>query len=92
MSAIGVESLEGVLVAVIILITYLVGLGQLTHVIAGSVETLYVVAAEGAQWWRPCVLHYILPTLAGNILGGVSLVAALNHAQVVAGEEAAKTD
>jgi formate/nitrite transporter FocA (FNT family) len=79
-------------VAVIIIITYLVGLGQLTHVIAGSVETLYVVAAEGAKWWRPCVLHYILPTLAGNILGGVAFVAALNHAQVVSGEEASKTD
>jgi len=79
-------------VAVIIIITYLVGLGQLTHVIAGSVETLYVVAAEGTKWWRPCVLHYILPALAGNILGGVSLVAALNHAQVVAGEEESKTD
>jgi formate-nitrite transporter family protein len=79
-------------VAVITLITYLVGLGQLTHVIAGSIETLYVVAAEGARWWRPCVLHYILPTLAGNILGGVSLVAALNHAQVVSGEEESKTD
>jgi formate/nitrite transporter FocA (FNT family) len=25
------------------------------------------------------------PTLLGNILGGVSLVSALNHAQVVAG-------
>jgi formate/nitrite transporter FocA (FNT family) len=29
---------------------------------------------------------YMLPTLLGNIIGGVTLVAALNHAQVVAGE------
>jgi formate/nitrite transporter FocA (FNT family) len=27
----------------------------------------------------------MLPTLLGNIIGGVSLVSALNHAQVVAG-------
>ena len=27
---------------------------------------------------------YMLPTLIGNIIGGVSLVAAINHAQVVA--------
>jgi formate/nitrite transporter FocA (FNT family) len=31
---------------------------------------------------------YMLPTLLGNCLGGVSLVAVLNHAQVVAGERA----
>jgi formate/nitrite transporter FocA (FNT family) len=30
---------------------------------------------------------YFLPTLLGNILGGVSLVSVLNHAQVVAGRE-----
>jgi formate-nitrite transporter family protein len=30
---------------------------------------------------------YILPTLIGNIIGGVTLVAALNHAQVSAGEK-----
>jgi formate-nitrite transporter family protein len=29
----------------------------------------------------------MLPTLIGNIIGGVSLVAAINHAQVVAGAE-----
>jgi formate-nitrite transporter family protein len=29
---------------------------------------------------------FIVPTLLGNILGGVTLVAALNHAQVVSGE------
>ncbi len=29
---------------------------------------------------------FVLPTLLGNILGGTALVAALNHAQVIAGE------
>jgi formate-nitrite transporter family protein len=29
------------------------------------------------------VFRYMTPTLIGNILGGVALVAALNHAQVV---------
>jgi hypothetical protein len=28
---------------------------------------------------------YIAPTLIGKVLGGVTLVATLNHAQVVAG-------
>jgi formate/nitrite transporter FocA (FNT family) len=72
-------------VAVIIILTWLVGLAGLTHIIAGSVEVLFV-AASGAVSWRTCVGGYMVPTLIGNILGGVSLVAALNHAQVVAGK------
>jgi formate/nitrite transporter FocA (FNT family) len=28
---------------------------------------------------------YLVPTLIGNIIGGVTIVAALNHAQIVAG-------
>jgi formate/nitrite transporter FocA (FNT family) len=31
------------------------------------------------------LLGYFLPVLAGNALGGVMLVAAVNHAQVTAG-------
>ncbi|MES1207429.1 MAG: hypothetical protein ABUS79_15955 [Pseudomonadota bacterium] len=33
------------------------------------------------------VTRYLLPTLVGNVLGGVTLTAALNHAHVVAGAE-----
>jgi len=70
---------------VIILITYVVGLGQLSHVIAGSVE-VFVLAAAGGATWAGVVGGYVVPTLVGNILGGVTLVAALNHAQVVSGK------
>jgi formate/nitrite transporter FocA (FNT family) len=35
--------------------------------------------------WLSYATGYLLPTLLGNILGGVSLVSALNHAQVIAG-------
>jgi formate/nitrite transporter FocA (FNT family) len=69
---------------VIIFITYLVGLGHFSHIIAGAVE-VFAIAAMGEQSWLTVLGHYIAPTLAGNILGGVTLVAALNHAQVVAG-------
>jgi formate/nitrite transporter FocA (FNT family) len=69
---------------VIIIITYVVGLGHLSHIIAGAVEVFTLAAMNEASW--PFVLaHYLAPTLVGNILGGVTLVAALNHAQVVAG-------
>jgi formate-nitrite transporter family protein len=71
---------EGSQFWVIILITSLVGLGELSHSIAGSVEVLYLVTMGGATWTQ--YGYFLVPTVLGNIVGGVSLVAALNHAQV----------
>jgi formate/nitrite transporter FocA (FNT family) len=69
---------------VIVVIAYIVGLGNFSHVIAGAVEVFSLAAAGQAGW--PAVLGgYVVPTLLGNVLGGVTLVATLNHAQVVAG-------
>jgi formate/nitrite transporter FocA (FNT family) len=70
---------------VIIAITYVVGLARLSHVIAGSVEVLYLVTTCALPV-RAFLGSYLLPTFLGNTIGGVSLVAALNHAQVVAGQ------
>jgi formate/nitrite transporter FocA (FNT family) len=71
-------------ISVIILITYIVGLGQLSHIIAGSVEVMYTVAA-GEHTWGQFLGSYAAPSLIGNCIGGVMLVAALNYAQVAAG-------
>lgn len=79
----GVESGQ---VVIIFLMTYAVGLGSLTHIVAGSIETLFLVWNGTLSWWVYAG-HYALPTLIGNVLGGVSLVAVLNHAQVVAGQD-----
>jgi len=73
-------------VAIIVIITYLVALGGFSHVIAGSVETLYLVVT-GALQLSDYLTNFLIPTFLGNVVGGVSLVAALNHAQVVAGKE-----
>ncbi|MBB5362988.1 formate/nitrite transporter family protein [Deinococcus humi] len=73
-------------VSIIVIITFLVGLGEFSHIIAGSVEVLYLVST-GALSFSKYLLGYMVPTLIGNILGGVMLVAALNHAQVVAGKK-----
>jgi formate/nitrite transporter FocA (FNT family) len=75
-------SAEASRVLVIVALTWLVGAGQLTHVIAGSIEVLYL-AASGVVSYGHVALAYMAPTLVGNIIGGVALVAALNHAQVV---------
>ena len=71
-------------VPVIVILTYLVSLAGLTHIIAGSVDVLYLVML-GQRSWFAYLGGYMAPTLLGNILGGVALVSALNHAQVVAG-------
>ena len=68
---------------VVIVMTYLVALGGFAHVVAGAVEVFYVVLTGTASWGD--YFGWMLPTLAGNILGGTTLVAALGHAQV-AGE------
>jgi formate-nitrite transporter family protein len=68
---------------IIIIITYIVALGGFAHIIVGSVEVLYLVNI-GAATWYTYFIGFMLPTLLGNIIGGVSLVAALNFAQVAA--------
>jgi formate/nitrite transporter FocA (FNT family) len=72
-------------IPLIVIVTYFIGLGGFTHIIAGSVEVLYLVMS-GSLGWFYYLLHYMIPVLVGNTIGGVSLVAFLNHAQVMAGE------
>ena len=71
---------------VIIFVTYIVGLAHFSHVIAGSVE-VFTLAAMGQTSWGAALGGFTVPALLGNILGGVMLVAALNHAQVTAGKD-----
>jgi formate/nitrite transporter FocA (FNT family) len=71
---------------VIVIITYLVGLGGFSHIIAGACE-VFALASAGGKPWLTVIGGYIVPVLIGNIIGGVLLVAALNHAQVVGAEE-----
>jgi len=70
---------------VIVLMTWLIGVGGFAHVIAGASEVFYA-AWRGEATWAQAVLGFILPALIGNMLGGITLVAALNHAQATASE------
>ncbi len=69
---------------IIIIITYVVGLGGFPHIIAGSVHYFYA-GFQGAAEWSDLLTFNVLPALLGNTIGGVALVAGLAHAQVVAG-------
>jgi formate/nitrite transporter FocA (FNT family) len=68
-------------VTIIILVTYVIGLGQFAHIIAGSVSAFYVLMA-GETSLVLFLTRFLVPTLLGNIVGGVAFVAAINHAQV----------
>ncbi len=67
---------------VIIAMTWMISVCGFTHVVAGSVE-MFFLASGGSISFPHALGSYIVPVLIGNIIGGVSLVTALNHAQVV---------
>src|SRR3954465_8369013 len=77
---------ESARIWVIILLTYLIGLGHFPHIIAGAVEMFYL-AVSGIRSWGEVISGYMVPTLIGNMIGGVALVAALAHAQIVGDKE-----
>jgi formate/nitrite transporter FocA (FNT family) len=72
---------EGMRPLVIIVITYVVTLGDFSHIIAGSVDAFYLVAT-GAATLGDYISRFFLPTLLRNVIGGVALVAGLNYGQV----------
>jgi formate/nitrite transporter FocA (FNT family) len=77
---------ESARVAIIMILTYLVGLGSFDHVVAGSTIMFYLVSTKSISLGAYLV-DFLVPTLIGNIIGGVSLVAVLGRAQVVGGKD-----
>ena len=66
---------------IIILMTWLVALGDLAHIVVGSVEVFYLVFT-GEIPWQEFLWPFALPTLAGNIIGGTFIFALISHAQI----------
>ena len=65
----------------IMVLTYVVAIAHFSHIIAGSVEAAYNVWT-GVLTLGGYFTRFMIPTLLGNTIGGVSLVAILNHAPV----------
>ncbi len=70
-------------VPIIIIITYIIGLGSFNHIIAGSTAMFYLVVTREISPGH-YFSAFFLPTVVGNIIGGVALVAALGYAQLAA--------
>ncbi len=66
---------------VIVIVTYVVAMGHFAHIIAGSVEASYLVHI-GRATLGDYVSTFFVPTLLGNMLGGIALVACFNFGQV----------
>jgi formate-nitrite transporter family protein len=77
-------------VAVIWMLTYIVGLGDFAHCIATSGEILVAVLTHHASW--SAYPAWLFPAVAGNICGGVGLVTILEYGQVIYGESEDKQD
>lgn len=68
-------------VLMIVILTYVIGLGGMSHVVAGSTE-LFILVARGELGVGAAAFGGILPAFAGNVLGGTGIFAALTYAQV----------
>lgn len=76
-----IASMEAAKIWIIVLITYLMALGDFTHIVVGSAEVSYLVFA-GELSWSDFWLVFAAPTLSGNIIGGSFIFAILSHAQI----------
>ncbi|MGH7077291.1 MAG: formate/nitrite transporter family protein [Acetobacteraceae bacterium] len=68
--------------SIVLIITYVVALARLSHIVAGSTEAAYAVLT-GLHGFGAYVVDFLAPTLIGNTIGGVALVALLNHGSIV---------
>jgi formate/nitrite transporter FocA (FNT family) len=66
---------------VIVLITYVIALGEFSHVVAGSAEAWLLMLA-GKMSVSGAIGDFILPALIGNVIGGTGLFAVVAHGQV----------
>jgi formate-nitrite transporter family protein len=77
-----IPSADTAQVHVVTLMTYLIAAGGFMHIVAGSMEA-FMLVVSGDQSWMAMIAHFVLPVLAGNIVGGTALFALLSYAQVM---------
>jgi formate/nitrite transporter FocA (FNT family) len=73
---------EGNQFHVITLMTWLIGVGEFSHIIAGSMEA-FLLMVSGELAVMPMLFGYMAPVLIGNMIGGTALFAVIAYAQVM---------
>ncbi|MBD0442919.1 formate/nitrite transporter family protein [Acinetobacter nosocomialis] len=66
---------------VIFFMTYLIGLGDFTHVVVGSTEMSYLIW-QGEASLGEYLFNFLIPTTIGNIIGGTGVFTLLIYGQV----------
>jgi formate/nitrite transporter FocA (FNT family) len=67
---------------VITMMTWLIAAGGFTHIVAGSMEA-FLLTVNGQLSVASMMVDFMVPVLAGNIVGGTVLFAVLSYAQVM---------
>ncbi|MFF7708671.1 formate/nitrite transporter family protein [Pseudomonas sp. NPDC007930] len=86
-----IAALDQARIWMIIMVTYLMALGEFTHIVVGSLEVSYLVWAGEASW-RDFLLQFGGPTLAGNIIGGSFIFTLISHAQIRSDQPSGATE
>jgi formate/nitrite transporter FocA (FNT family) len=73
-------------VAIIWMLTLVVGLGNFAHCIATSGEIFVAIFAHQGPWML--YWHWFPPAVMGNICGGIGMVTILEYGQVIVGGDA----
>lgn len=74
-------SIDAGRLAMIFIVTWLMGIASVAHVVVGTIEVSYAVLRGEAGLWQ--ALHvFVLPALAGNVIGGTFIFGLMSHAQV----------
>lgn len=67
--------------ALIVVFTWLIAMGDFTHIVAGSVEMAFLIVRNDLTA-PDALLGFFLPVLAGNIVGGTFVFTLLTWAQI----------
>ena len=76
-----IPSAKGADFWVILLLTYLIALGDFSHVIAGSAEAFLLLAHGEIGLWQTFA-GFLAPAFVGNVIGGTALFTVLAYSQV----------
>ncbi len=75
---------------VIFVLTYVVGIAGFAHIVAGSVEVFYASWTGRVPWTD--YPAFFIPTLLGNVVGGVTFVALIAFATIVSENPKSRKD